>query len=221
MQIVAPPETKEILNSRVNALAGLSLSQCAMICDLNVPEVQKKQKGWIGSMLEKALGADATCLPEPDFTLLGIELKTLPIGNNGKPCESTFVTSISLHHIQDETWLTSRVKKKLSHVLWLPVEDNPAIPLGERRIGQGFFWQPSAAQDDILKRDWGELTELIVLGQFESISAKLGMALQIRPKAASGKSLSRAFDANGHSTQTLPRGFYLRASFTASLLNSY
>jgi DNA mismatch repair protein MutH len=207
-----------MLQERVAALAGLSLSQCAARIGLSVPSSQKRQKGWIGNLMEKALGADAKCLPIPDFSKLGIELKTLPIGKNGKPTESTFVSSIALKNIQKETWPTSTVFRKLSHVLWIPIEDDVNLPLSHRRIGQGFLWRPSKSQESLLEKDWNELSDLIVFGDFESITARLGEALQIRPKAATGTSLTKAFDDSGTLIQTLPRGFYLRSRFTASLL---
>ncbi|MGC1183416.1 MAG: DNA mismatch repair protein MutH, partial [Legionella sp.] len=39
-------------------------------------------------------------------------------------------------------------------------------------------------------------------------------------KAANGKSLCYGFDSEGNKVKTLPRGFYLRSSFTAKILSS-
>lgn len=220
MSRIVPPDSIKALMTRVDGLAGLTLSQCAEKRGLTVPSSQEKHKGWIGSLMEKVLGADESTLPIPDFSHLGIELKTLPIGLHGKPSESTFVSSISLKGIQNETWDTSVVKRKLSHVLWIPIEDDPALSLSYRRIGQGFLWQPSKSESEILKTDWCELSELIVFGQYESITARLGKGLQIRPKAGTGKVLRTAYDAMGELTQTLPRGFYLRSSFTTRLYHN-
>lgn len=217
MSQIDKPDCIQSLMTRVNSIAGMTLSQCAADVRMNVPSNQLKHKGWIGSLMEKVLGADESTLPIPDFSHLGIELKTLPIGRNGKPSESTFVASIALNLIQHERWETSVVKQKLSHVLWIPVEDEMTIPLAHRRIGQGFLWRPNEQQQQCLKADWCELTELIVFGKFESISAKLGQILQIRPKASDGKMLRKALDMNGDPIRTLPRGFYLRSHFTDTL----
>ncbi|MFB0975307.1 MAG: DNA mismatch repair protein MutH, partial [Tolumonas sp.] len=43
-------------------------------------------------------------------------------------------------------------------------------------------------------------------------------ALQLRPKAASGRSLTLAIGKDGTLIQTRPRGFYLRSTFTRQLL---
>ncbi len=92
------------------------------------------------------MGADAASRDEPDFTRLSIELKTLPINRRGRPCETTFVCTIPLHRVGEVSWRDSRGRCKLAHVLWLIIEGERDIPLAERRVGAGLFWQPSAEQ---------------------------------------------------------------------------
>jgi len=215
---VAPPQSIDELLARANQLAGLSLKQCALKVGQELPESLLRKKGFAGFLLEQALGADAPNQASPDFSALGIELKTIPIGLNQKPSESTFVTSIALSDASSETFESSRVVKKLSHVLWVPIEDIPDIPLAQRRIGQPFLWQPSDKQWTTLRSDWQELMDMIVMGDIEAIHGGIGEALHIRPKAANSKALTKAVGRDGESIKTLPRGFYLRASFTQQLL---
>ena len=80
------------------------------------------------------------------------------------------------------------------------------------------MWQPSPAQDAQLQRDWEEQMELIALGRVDEISGHLGDAMQIRPKAANSKVVTDAIGPNGQIIQTLPRGFYLKTSFTKEIL---
>lgn len=221
MQIINAPTDQHELLERVQALAGLTVAQSAAKYGLPVPNDLRQHKGWFGALMEVALGADANSKPMPDFVSLGIELKTLPVGANGKPSESTFVASISLTEIAKERWETSIVRKKLSHVLWLPIEGDPAIALAHRRIGLGFLWRFNATEEALLKRDWCELTELIMTGKLDTLSAHMGEVLQIRPKAADGRALTAASDSEGATIRTLPRGFYLRARFTESLLRKH
>lgn len=222
---INPPKNESELLNRAENLMGLTLGQMIHQCRLfeknsndYSQEAPSFHKGAVGQWLEKSLGADAGNAAKPDFTQLNIELKTLPIGSNGKSRESTFVTAISLTQIAQETWETSRVYNKLKRVLWVPIEADASIPLLERRIGQAFLWSPDAEQMAILASDWQELSNRIVLGQLETISAKEGTYLQVRPKAADGKSLSWGINEEGYKVKTLPRGFYLRAFFTAQLL---
>jgi DNA mismatch repair protein MutH len=218
MKVGNSPKTEDELLERCQQIEGMTFLQLAKKLSVNLPVVRTKRKGWIGQLIEIALGADCHTRPLPDFQDLSIELKTLPLNHLGKPAESTFVTSISLLNLSQMTWENSSVYKKLKRVLWVLVEGEPSIPYGARRIGAAKLWSPNNKQLALLKSDWQELTTQLLLGQLETIDARFGTALQIRPKAANGKVLCDAFNENGDKIKTLPRGFYLRTSFTSSVL---
>jgi DNA mismatch repair protein MutH len=213
-----PPVTEQELLLNAARLTGKSLLQIAGETGLQVPANQKRAKGWVGEIIEIYLGATASSLPEPDFQYLGIELKTLPLDLNGKPKETTFVCSVSLSGNNGSLWKDSPVRRKLARVLWVPVEASARIPLSQRRIGNPFIWSPSASLEAELRLDWQELMDLISMGEIARVDARQGKYLQIRPKAADGKALSRTSTENGEAGLTLPRGFYLRPAFTQKLL---
>jgi len=212
-----PQSTAELL-SACQRIAGLTLGQLAAELQLKIPENLQKDKGWVGQLMEQALGASAGSQALPDFPQLGIELKTLPINQQGKPLESTYVCVAPLTGVTGQQWLDSWVCRKLSHVLWLPILAERQLPLKDRVIGQGFLWQPNPEQQALLKQDWEELMELISLGGIANIRGAHGKVLQLRPKAADSRALTRAIGANGEPIQTLPRGFYLKSSFTHAIL---
>jgi len=213
----APRNETELLRNCQN-IYGLTFAQLASYLDLVIPENPVKRKGWAGQAIELALGTTASNHAIPDFHHLGIELKTIPIGSNGVPVESTFITSIPLLTIHKQSWLTSQCYQKLKRVLWLPIEHDKKIPFHQRRIGMGFLWSPTDLQLKKLEQDWTLLTNMIVMGQLEEIDARLGDYIQIRPKGANAKSLCYAFDKQGNKIKTLPRGFYLRSLFTKSII---
>ncbi|WP_347812427.1 DNA mismatch repair endonuclease MutH [Rheinheimera sp. D18] len=206
------------LQLRSNALAGLTLGQIAAQLQLPVPANLQKDKGWVGQLLEQVLGASAGSKAEPDFPHLGVELKTLPIDRHGKPLESTYVCVAPLTGIAGQQWHESWVCRKLQHVLWVPILAERQIPLAERVVGSAFLWQPNSEQQRALQMDWEELMEKISLGGIADIRGAQGKLLQLRPKAANSKALTNAIGAHGEPIRTLPRGFYLKAGFTASLL---
>jgi DNA mismatch repair protein MutH len=219
--MISPPTSETDLLQRANAIAGLTLGQLAAQHGQAVPPNQLYAKGWIGQLLETALGATAASLSEPDFQTLGIELKTIPVSHAGLPRESTYVCTVQLRDIHLQTWHTSNVWRKLARVLWIPIEAEPTITIGDRRIGMPLLWSPNAEQEGLLRQDWEELTDLISTGQLHTITARYGKYLQIRPKAAHAGILCDSISETGEITQTLPRGFYLRTRFTASLLKTY
>ncbi|WP_206483524.1 DNA mismatch repair endonuclease MutH [Thalassotalea sp. G2M2-11] len=212
------PTSEAELIKRAHALAGLSLSEIANRQGIKVPSNLQKEKGWIGLLLEQALGASAGSKPEPDFPHLGIELKSLPIDRYGKPLETTFVCVAPLTGLIGTTWHNSHIRNKLKQVLWVPVISEREIPIAQRVVCTPFLWQPSPEEEQTLAQDWQELTDMIVLGEVEQITGKIGQALQLRPKAANSQAKTQAFNQHGQPFQTLPRGFYLKTSFTQALL---
>ncbi|WP_315708175.1 DNA mismatch repair endonuclease MutH [Brenneria uluponensis] len=213
-----PPENEQELLQRARALAGYNLAELANMAQLPIPANLKHDKGWTGVLLERFLGASAGSKPEPDFPQIGIELKTIPVDETGRPLETTFVCVAPLTGNSGVTWENSHVRYKLARVLWIPVEGARHIPLAERRIGAPLLWSPSAEEEEKLKQDWEELMDLIVLGKVESITARHGEVLQLRPKAANSRALTEAIGEYGQPIMTLPRGFYLKKAFTAPLL---
>ncbi|NIF23213.1 MULTISPECIES: DNA mismatch repair endonuclease MutH [Pantoea] len=213
-----PPENEAELMARAQAVAGLTLADAAAQIGLAIPANLQRAKGWVGTLLELHLGASAGSKAEQDFAHLGIELKTIPVDSRGKPLETTFVCVAPLTGNSGVTWQSSHLRHKLARVLWIPVEGERTIPLAERRIGAPLLWTPSAEEDAMLRHDWEELMDMIVLGQVERITARHGEWLQIRPKAANNKALTQAIGENGQPIMTLPRGFYLKKSFTGPLL---
>lgn len=215
---VPPPTTETELLDRASEIAGLSLGALAERLGWRVPQDPVHAKGWFGQLVETALGASASSLPEPDFQLIGVELKTLPINGRGRPKESTYVCTVPLTDNVGLTWENSLVRRKLNRVLWLPVEAEPEVPLSDRRIGAALLWSPNPEEEQGLRRDWEELMDMVCLGELERLSARHGTWLQIRPKAADSRALCASTDANGDRALGLPRGFYLRAVFTARVL---
>lgn len=215
-----PPRPSSIdeLFERAGQLAGQRFADLAARAELAIPADLRRDKGWVGMMLEHYLGATAGSKPTQDFPELGIELKTLPVDAAGKPLETTFVCVAPLLNIAGVNWQTSNVRNKLQCVLWLPIDGRREIPLADRVVGSAFIWQPTTQQQAILQRDWEEHMDRIALGQVEHITARQGEALQIRPKAADGSALTDAIGPDGSIIQVRPRGFYLKKNFTEQII---
>jgi len=217
---VSPPTSEEQLLDRARQLAGLTLADLAKKFKQTIPKDTRHAKGWIGQLVETTLGATASSLAEPDFQLIGIELKTLPLTNSGKPKESTYVCTVPLTNLHEQAWSTCWLKRKLQRVLWLPLEADKNIPLASRHIGNAILWSPSEVEASQLQQDWEELMELVCLGKLDQITSHMGRYLQIRPKGANAKSLTTTLDEEGNTIQTLPRGFYLRPEFTQQIIQA-
>lgn len=218
--MLGPPSDETELLRRATALAGLTLGNLARQLGERIPSDLRRHKGWTGQLIEKALGADAGSLPQPDFRALHVELKTLPVDGEGRPRESTYVCTVPLDGGY-ESWERSWVRNKLRRVLWLPVEAGQDHPVAHRRIGMPLLWSPAPDEEEALRRDWEELMEMIATGRLAEISARRGEVLQIRPKAANSRALCPAVGPEGETVMTNPRGFYLRPAFTAAILRRH
>lgn len=221
MEMNAEPRTEQELIERCQSLSGKTLSELAKMAEIRLPNSLTHAKGFMGQLIEWYLGVNQQNLPAPDFVHLGIELKTIPINEKGEPQESTYVCTapISLK-TTIETWETSRVREKLAHVLWVPIEGSATIPIEDRRIGNPLLWHLPKELEIILKKDWEELTEMLLMGQADKLSARFGTYLHIRPKARNASVLQEIINADGESVLTTPKGFYLRTQFTKKILNS-
>lgn len=214
-QITAPKSEAELL-TRAHALAGRTLAELAALIGVPIQSDASRRKGLIGTLVETALGARAGSAAL-DFPELRIELKTIPLARDGRPRESTFVCSFSPRRIADSEWERSAVREKLARVLWVPIESEPTIAFEARRVGLPRLWSPTPAQEAVLRADWEDLVGIIGRGDAELLTAHLGRYLQVRPKAAHARARGRGIDEQGAPTRMLPRGFYLRARFTAQL----
>jgi DNA mismatch repair protein MutH len=214
-----PPASVEELLARARAFSGLTLADVAASQGAPVPLDLRRAKGWVGSLFEAVLGATAKSRAAPDFEQLGVELKTLPVTLQGAPLETTFVCTIPLSKMASVEWEQSRVFRKLQRVLWVPVEGTRSTPVAARRVGTALLWSPSPEEERDLRFDWEELAGMIGGGRVEDITGHLGRYLQVRPKARDSHARRRGSGEDGVMISTLPRGFYLRPSFTARILS--
>jgi DNA mismatch repair protein MutH len=213
-----PPRDEAELQARLRSLAGRSLGEIAAGQGVPVPSDLRRNKGWVGQLLERALGATAGSRAEPDFPHLGVELKTIPIDARWRPMESCFVASLDLAAV-DTRWETSPVRKKLSRVMWVAVEAAPSLPLAARRFGAAFLWIPSEEELAALRNDYEDIIELLSEGVV--VRGDRGVVLQLRPKGRNAASLRHALDEEGAPALAPPRAFYLRRGFTAALLGRH
>jgi DNA mismatch repair protein MutH len=214
---VRPPASEEELRERAAWLAGRTVREVAAALGVGAPPLGVRGKGKVGGLVERALGASSGAAAAPDFPALGVELKTIPVDLRGFPRESTFVCTISLADAERAEWETSVARAKLGHVLFVPivVGDDPS---SDRRIGTPLFWRPTRRQEAVLKADFEDAMGVIGAGGIEALTARAGRWLQVRPKAATGSVRTISYGPEGEWIATVPRGFYLRASFTRALL---
>jgi DNA mismatch repair protein MutH len=203
--MLAPPRDEAELLDRARALRGRPIDAAGL-----------RRKGKAGELVERALGAHGGSGATWDFPDLRVELKTIPVDGTTKlPRESTFVCAVSLADADRAEWETSWARRKLSRVLWVPLEVGDD---GARTVGEARLWSPTPEQDAVLGGDFEEILGRVGLGDVEGVTARLGRWLQLRPKAAHGRVRTLVPAGDGELVATVPRGFYLRTVFTGAIL---
>jgi DNA mismatch repair protein MutH len=216
--VIRPPSTEAELRERAAWLAGRTIGELAAALGMGAPPTGVRGKGKVGGLIEKALGAESGNAAAPDFPRLGVELKTIPVDARGVPRESTFVCTISLADAERSEWETSVACAKLRHVLFVPIAFGSDESSQARTIAAPLFWRPTPSQEAVLRADFEDAMGVIGAGGIEAVTARAGRWLQVRPKAATGRVRTISFGPEGEWIATVPRGFYLRASFTRALL---
>lgn len=220
----------QIILNKAKSLRGYTLGDLGQYLKIQLPKEQHNllyTKGITGQIIEILLGACANSKPLPDFPELGLEIKTLPIDLFGHPLETTYVCTAPLlpKYTLEQNLLktysfdfkSTVVYKKLRKVLWIPILVNNNI----RTIANPFIWQPNHDEIMLIERDWLELTEMLYLGNLDKVNSHFGEVLQIRPKAANAAALTTGLDQSGEQIDTLPRGYYLRTTFTKQIYQKF
>lgn len=209
--------SREALLARARALSGLFVGEVAERVSRPLPADEKRAKGFVGDIIERALGASAGSRCEPDFPELGVELKTIPLDANGKPRESTFVCTLRFGEAIELDFAKSAAGAKLACVLFVPVETSD-VPLASRRVGRAMLWVPNTNERARLEADWGLVAGRLAAGEGGSLDAHAGEVLQVRPKGRRASDRRIVTDEHGpHWWQ--PRGLYLRPSFTYEVIS--
>lgn len=208
-----PPRDLDDLRARAFALAGRRVDDAARALGLATVERGLHTKGKMGELVERLLGATGGSTATHDFPSLEVELKTVPVDREGRPRESTYVCRVSLAEAERAEWNDSWARRKLSHVLFVPV-----IVDGEPTFAQPVFFRPTSAQERVLRADFEDLLGAIGAGHVEDLTARDGQVLQLRPKAKDGSVRTLAFDRDGTPIETSPRGFYMRARYVGAIL---
>jgi DNA mismatch repair protein MutH len=210
--------TLDDLLARARSLEGRTIQSIADELRLSTEGEALRTKGKPGEIIERALGATGGPKAVVDFPELGVELKTIPVDDDGKPIESTYVCKISLTDADTQEWETSWVRAKLARVLFVPLFAPERRPWPERVVGEAVLWSPTPEEETVLRADFDDAMGLIGIGRIEELTAHLGQWLQVRPKARDGTKSGVAFGPENEAIAAVPRGFYLRTSLTAEIL---
>lgn len=217
----AQPLSQEQLSSRLDLLVGRSIGELCALAKIEAPKNNIAAKGFAGHILELFLGAHAHNQSLPDFVNLGIELKSLPVSSNFKVQTPTFVSMATLSSSSFIPFEHSSLYHKVNKLLFVLLHAPKGMPIGKRRILGYFFYTPDKPTLEAMAADYNEFCELIFAARAREINASVGNILQILPKAAHGQVYTPIRDHQGNKAYIAPKAYYLRPSFTNTLLEQF
>ena len=220
-ELIGPPLSRAELLERAHTLTGKTIQKVADSIGHRVPLDTTRAKGWVGQLVEDALGAAAGNRAVPDFEFLGVELKTVPVDVRGAPSESTYVTTVPPDLSVETVFSSTSLMKKLECVLFVPVEADQNLPLNVRRFGAPLLWLPTETDRHTLESDWQTFAAYIARGELDAIGPELGEVLQIRPKGSDKQDRTLLTRPDGQVYDVMRRGFYLRPRFVQALFTAH
>jgi DNA mismatch repair protein MutH len=218
--VIEPASEAELLE-RARTLEGRTIAEIARSLGMRRPPRDPvRAKGGAGRVVELALGGAGDSEDGPDLPGLGVEIKTVPLDRAGHVRESTFVCRLDLDRfrLERERWETSRARRKLARVLFVPVEWLRGGDVGARRVGTARLFSPGPVEEALLRGDFEEIVGRMTTRGVLEVDAFVGRALQVRPKAPSSSVLVETISPEGEAVPSVPRGFYLRARFVEGIL---
>ncbi|HMI77087.1 MAG TPA: DNA mismatch repair endonuclease MutH [Buchnera sp. (in: enterobacteria)] len=217
--LCAPFFNENILLKYAKNLTGYTLGELSNALLNNIPKNINYDKGFTGRLIEKYLGVLSNNQPRQDFYAIGIELKTIPINQYGYPLEDTFICTAPLVKNTGLIWEHSYFYKKIKRILWVPILAEKNIIVSKRVIQKPFLWSPTRIERTLIKKDWEEFMDLIVLGKIETLTGEYGQVLRILKK--SNAKYIKGIGEKGESINTPIRTLYFRKKFTYPILSRF
>ncbi|WP_168892811.1 MutH/Sau3AI family endonuclease [Enterobacteriaceae endosymbiont of Plateumaris pusilla] len=214
--------SEKILLLRASLITGHYLINIAKWLNYNIPINLNKDKGWIGKLIELyLLGNKQKNTFNQDIPQIGIEIKTIPIDEKGNTINDTFICSFPLINKKVFIWNKSKLYKKLSKILWIPIiTKSKNTPLSMRVIGKPIIWKPSKKDYKKLYNDWIGLITLFISGNIENINYYNGTILVVKTKSKKNK-LIKTINKDNNIILTKSRAFYLKKNFTKLFFIKY
>ena len=208
------------ITSILNYAKGLEGSTLGEKCNPDIKEGNLSGKGNFGQYLEKYyFGFNPNNNPEPDFSYVGVELKTGAIKRTTKGFrakERLSIGAINFNEIVSETFETSHLWEKLKKPLFVFHIYKKGEDPRNYYITNVNIIQYSMSEIAQIKEDWNLIKNKVVEGFAHQISG--GDTLYLEAATTGGK--NQKYIEQPRSLELAhPRRFALKPAFVTKLLN--
>ncbi|ODS29951.1 MAG: DNA mismatch repair protein MutH [Candidatus Scalindua rubra] len=182
---------------KILEIVGLDLRELASTYDVTVFKNGKKNKGWVGHVIERHLNLPINSSQSPNFGSWELKTISLKYLRSGKLTvkETMAITMIDEYNVSktpfEESHLLLKLKKAvIAARIWYNKEETQSELYGVTTFDLD---NPSIFQQ--IKDDYKLARDTINKRGFEALTGKMGVFIQPRTKGAGHGSTSRAFYA--------------------------
>lgn len=160
--------------------------------------------------------------PEADLTFLGLEIKTIPIGNDLSVLERTKINMLNFQDVVDHDFLGSNVEHKLRSIIFVPIVKIDLNRPEHWYIRSPFIWMPSVTVQAQFQRDYEEVRALLRDGRVNDVSSEKppkgqGVFLIASTAGKDSKDVT-SYVVGERKYATKRRAWMLRKEFTAEII---
>lgn len=223
-------QTKEQVLEKAETILQKSLREVISNQDIETIETQigeygMKRKGFLGDLTEKYFfDINPGNISEPDFTTVGIELKTTPLKNSSNKLSSKerlVFSMINYDTIVNETWLRSSFLKKNKSILlmfYLWMENQSILDYKFKFIHSLNLLEDISAEDVFqIQKDWEYIVSKIKRGEAHLLSEGDTYYLGACTKAANSRVVR---DQPMNRTPAKPRAFSFKQQYINYLIKT-
>lgn len=151
-----------------------------------------------------------------EFEQHGLEVKTVPVAEDGRPFESMSFPRFVHTEIVDDSWDSSDLRSRLQRLLIVPlVRRFRDEPKSLHRLGNVFVWSPTDVELDRIGAEWEAFVDLIREGKAHHLpTAAATRYLHVRPKGRNRADTEPAPDT----TPVTKKCFWLNSAFVQQVI---
>jgi DNA mismatch repair protein MutH len=215
--------TFQDLLDRISAVQGVPFTELARAHGIEWSKIPSKNKSLAGDIAQVAMGVPRNSRPEPDLSYLGLELKTIPIGEGLRVLERTKLRSLNFQDTYDRVFEGSDIEHKLRSIIFAPIVKYDVEKPEHWYIRSPFIWMPSTDVYRQIKADYDEIRGVIRAGTPEALSSKRPPrgqgAFMIASTSGRDREDLTSYVHEEREIRTKRRAWMLRKEFTQQIID--
>lgn len=173
-------------------------------------------KSYSAAVVRRVFGAKGFRTKIVEFEEMGLTPRTTRVRDDLMPYESLSFPAFRYYPLLEESWEDSDLLARIEYMLFVPVHgQTKSTPQKDCTLGVPVFWHPSAAELELIRREWEIFRLEIREGKADHLTpASQTKAIHVRPHSRDGRDTDDA-PAVG---PVVRKSFWLNRPFVQDIL---